>query len=160
MRFQFTETMRGWMDEPSGNRAAFEFTITARAQGYVSYALGDPLLVEGAVSLQGIADNARASGTLKIALPVGRLLRYDISFEAPDGARYRYIGRKDIRYLHFLRTMSWLKGTLFRSGEPVGRAELWFDYRDLPRFLLSFRPGILPAVRHEPRLGPAHVADG
>lgn len=83
-----------------------------------------------------------------MGLPVRRRLQYDLSFRAPDSALYRYIGRKDVRYLQFFRTMSWLRGTLFRNGEPVGRAELWFNYRDLPSFILSFRPGILPALQH------------
>jgi hypothetical protein len=111
-------------------------------------ALGDPFDVSGTASLRDTGEKVTVSGTLLVALPLRRLLRYDLSFKAPDGALYRYMGRKDVRYLHFLRTMSWLRGILFRNGETVGPAELWFSYRDLPTFILSFRPGIFPALRY------------
>jgi hypothetical protein len=146
MQFQFKETMRGRLEQPDGGFASFEFTITARARSYVSYILGESLVVNGAVSLQGVTEGVPVTGTLKVALPVSRFLSYDLCFKAPDGSLYRYIGRKDIRYIHFFRTMSWLKGMLFRNGEPVGPAELWFSYRELPAFLFSFRPGLLPGL--------------
>lgn len=151
MQFQFTETMRGRVEKPDGTVSSFEFTITARAKGYIAYALGDPLDVNGTASLEGIAEGVPVAGILRVAMPISRRLHYELGFRAPDGALYHYIGRKDVRYLRFLRTMSWLRGTLFRNGEPVGRAELWFDYRDLPSFMLSFRPGILPGLRRAAR---------
>lgn len=148
MQFNFKETMRGRVENPDGSESPFEFTITARARGLMACALGDPFDVSGTASLHDISERVTVGGTLLVALPLRRLLRYDLSFKDPDGAIYRYMGRKDVRYLHFPRTMGWLRGTLFRNGEPVGQAELWFSYRDLPAFILSFRPGIIPAVRH------------
>ena len=148
MRFHFKETMRGRVENPDGSMSPFEFTITARARGLIACALGEPFDVSGTASLQDISETVTVGGTLLVALPLRRILLYDLSFKAPDGALYRYMGRKDVRYLHFLRTMSWLRGTLFRNGEPVGQAELWFSYRDLPAFILSFRPGIIPAISH------------
>jgi len=151
MQFQFMETMRGQVEKQDSAPLRFYFTIKAQAPGYIAYVLGDPLDVTGTASLEGIADRAPVAGTLHVGLPVRRRLQYDLSFRVPDSTIYRYMGRKDVSYFHFLRTMSWLRGTLFRNGEPVGRAELWFNYRDLPSFILSFRPGILPALRHAAR---------
>ncbi len=140
MGFRFKETMRGWVDSSDHSRLPFEFAITARAGSSVGYLLGRPLDVAGSVSLQGLAEGVPVDGTLQVALPVRRRLWYDLSFRSEDGAVWRYIGRKDVRYRHFFRTMSRLKGPLYRDGERFGTAELWFSYRDLPRFLLSFRP--------------------
>jgi len=148
MQFQFTETMRGRVVKPDSIRLSFEFTITAQARGYIAYALGDPLDVSGTASLEEVATRVPVTGFLHIAMPLSRQLRYDLSFRTQDGALYRYMGRKNVRYLRFFRTMSWLKGTLFRNGELMGQAELWFDYRGLLSFILSFRPGILPVLWH------------
>jgi len=140
MGFRFKETMRGWTEADDCPRRSFEFTITARAGSSVGYVLGRPLDVAGTISLEGLAEGVPVDGTLQVALPLRRLLRYDLSFRSADGAVWRYLGRKDVRYRRFFRTMSWLRGPLFRNGERFGEAELWFSYRDLPRFLLSFRP--------------------
>lgn len=148
MQFHFTETMRGRVEEAGGTLLPFEFTIKPHASGLVSYVLGDPLKVQGTASLKGVAERVPVGGTLLVALPLRRRLCYDLSFRGLDGALYRYVGRKDVRYLHFLRTMTWLIGTLFRNGEPLGSAELWFDLRGLPGFLLSFRPGVAPGTAY------------
>jgi hypothetical protein len=140
MGFQFKETMRGRAQTDGKEPLAFEFTITARAVSAVAYLLGRPLDVTGVISLKGVAGGVPVEGTLQVALPVKRMLRYDLTFRSQDGAVWRFFGGKDVRYLRFLRTMSRLRGNLYRNGEQSGTAELWFDYRDLPRFLLSFRP--------------------
>ena len=148
MQFHFTETMRGRVEEVDGTLLPFEFTIKPYASGLVAFLLGDPLKVGGTASLKGIAERVPVGGTLLLAMPLRRRLCYDLSFRGLDGALYRYVGRKDVRYMHFVRTMTWLRGTLFRNGESVGSAELWFDLRDLPGFVLSFRPGSVPGTVH------------
>ena len=148
MQFHFTETMRGRVEEADGTLLPFEFTIKPHASGLVAFLLGDPLKVGGTVSLKGAAECVPVGGTLLLAMPLRRRLCYDLSFRGLDGALYRYVGRKDVRYMHFVRTMTWLRGTVFRNGEPVGSAELYFDLRDLPGFLLSFRPGSVPGTVH------------
>jgi len=105
MQFHFKETMRGRVENPDGSLSHFEFTITSRARGLAACALGEPFDVSGTASLSDISERAMVGGTLLVALPLKRILRYDLSFKAPDGALYRYMGRKDVRYLHFLRTM-------------------------------------------------------
>jgi hypothetical protein len=140
MGFKFRETMRGRAQTDDGKPLAFEFTLSARAISIVAYLLGRPLEVTGRISLEGTAEDVPLDGTLEVALPIRRWLRYDLNFKSQDGAVWRFFGGKAVRYRSFLRTMSWLKGSLYRNGEQFGIAELWFDYRDLPRFLLSFRP--------------------
>ena len=142
MGFRFKETMRGWAQTNDREKLSFEFTITARAASTVSYLMGRPLEVRGSISLEGIADGFPVEGTLRVALPIRRRLSYDLTFRSQDGAVWRFFGKKDVRYRNFLRTMSWLKGFLYCDGEQFGVAELWFDYRDLPKFLLSFRPAL------------------
>ncbi|MBE0480963.1 MAG: hypothetical protein IBX68_08280 [Dehalococcoidia bacterium] len=139
MLLRFAETMRGSVDRQDGARQLFQFSIRARS-GFIAFVLGDPCDVEGHALLEGTGDSLPLTGTLHVGLPLRRRLDYDLSFKGPDGDLYRYIGRKNVRYLHFFLTMSRLRGTLYRNGEPVGPAELWFSYRGLPAFLLSFLP--------------------
>ena len=139
MKYEFLETMSGHADI-SGERRAFRFRVRARCDGVLDEMLGRPLRLTGVVQLPGIAEEAECAGTLQIALPLGRRLTYALAFTGDNGKCYRFHGRKEVRYLHLLRTMTTLSGELFEDGVKIGEARLHFALRSLPSFLLSFRP--------------------
>ncbi|RME01490.1 MAG: hypothetical protein D6812_07975, partial [Deltaproteobacteria bacterium] len=118
----------------------FTFRVAARCDSVLDERFGKPLRLEGVVEIPGIAEGRACKGTLLIALPFGRKLAYALTFTGEKGKTYRFYGRKDVRYLRLLRTMTTLRGELFEDGVKVGEATLHFPLRTLPRFLLSFRP--------------------
>ncbi len=61
-----------------------------------------------------------------------------LAFSGDDGATYRYKGQKDVTPLNLLKSMTTLRGQLYREDEVVGDAELTFNLRDIPEFMRSF----------------------
>lgn len=143
--FKFAETMAGTLHRGDGagkspSEVPFSFRIDARCRTLTRYLQGAPMEIAGSVSIPGIAAERPLSGTLDIGLPLRRELVYAFSFVGDDGATYRFYGRKDVRYTNLLVTMTTLRGELFRNGETVGNATIYFDLKDLPSFLASWRP--------------------
>ena len=144
MGFHFRETMSGELtldDAPYGSPPlAIRFHVTARSGPLRRYLEGEPLTLEGRVSVDGIAEERPLQGHLEIGLPLRRQLVYNFEFLGDDGTRYRFHGQKNVSYLRFSRSMTTLYGSLYRGDARVGRALVRFDLRDLPSFLASWRP--------------------
>jgi hypothetical protein len=141
--FHFKETMRGnWRPVDGGAERPIEFTVTARAASLFEHVRDKMATLEGTLNIEGLAHGAAVTGELTIDPLFGKVIRYVIGFNGDDGAAYRLEGQKDVRFTDLLHTMTTLPARIRRvDGPEVGSALLFFDKRDLPRFLASFRLG-------------------
>jgi len=140
MPLQFDETMAGTVSTPDGPRA-FSFTIRASSDAWVVFGGVEQMTLTGTASLEGVVDDAPLldGSSLEIGIPLHDYLRYQVAFDGPDGARYRFVGQKTVRLLRLPSTMTTLHGQLFRDGVELGSGTLRFDLKTLPRFLSTWR---------------------
>ena len=138
MSVSFSETMAGTFTAPDGSQEAIVFTVKATAEKAKAFVTGAPIRLEGLMTVGGICRDAPATGSLEVRLFTDRTLVYQLVFAGSDGATYRYKGQKDVTPLNLLKSMTTLRGTLFREEEPLGEAELTFSLRDIPEFMRSF----------------------
>ncbi len=140
MRLTFRETMSGWVETPDGHKS-FSFSIEAASPRARAIAGWSPMGLQGRASLDGVVEEAEIlpGAFLWVGLPFHRVLRYHLSFRDPQGRLWRFHGTKDVRLTSPLRSMTTLRGLLFRNGVPYGKAELKFRLETLPAFLRSFR---------------------
>jgi hypothetical protein len=140
--FEFEETMSGtWRRAGSADEKPIEFKLRARAGRFVRYLFNRKADIEGRLKAAGLAEDVPLTGQLLIDPLLGKKIRYEFDFVGDDGKRYRFAGQKDVLFLDVVRTMTTLPGQILDDeGIVVGRADLKFDTRDLPRFLASFRP--------------------
>lgn len=141
--FHFKETMRGnWRPVAGGAEKPIEFTVTARAASLFDHVRDKMATLEGTLTVDGLAHGTSISGELTIDPIFGKIIRYVIDFKGDDGAAYKLEGQKDVRFTDLAHTMTTLPARITRvDGSEVGSALLFFDKRDLPRFLASFRLG-------------------
>jgi nucleoside-diphosphate-sugar epimerase len=145
--FQFDETMAGtWRaggaaGAGAGEPRAFRFSVTAKASNARQFARDGLFRIEGRVWAQGLADGRPLTGTIDISWRQKRELAYDFTFAGDDGRQYRFSGRKDVRILRFVETMTTLPGAIYdAAGSEVGRVLARFDLRhDLLALVGSFR---------------------
>lgn len=140
MGIHFDETMAGQVTTADGPRD-FSFTVSVEGTSFWGAWGRDFLRLTGAATLQGVVEGAslQAGSYLRIGLPFRRNLVYQLSFADERGHSYRFFGTKKIRYLIFPLTIRKLVGTLYKDGEPLGDATLFFSFRTLPSFLGSMR---------------------
>ena len=138
MSVKFAETMAGTFTAPDGSQEAIVFTVTATAEKAKAFVTGAPIRLEGLMTVGGICRDAPATGSLEVRLLTDRTLVYQLAFAGDDGATYRYKGQKDVTPINLLKSMTTLRGTLYREEESVGAAELTFSLRDIPEFMRSF----------------------
>ncbi|MFH2006134.1 MAG: hypothetical protein ABI333_06075 [bacterium] len=141
MGLQFKETMAGRVTTAQGDQ---DFSFSAYADSKTLFAFGgwSPMNLTGTASLEGVVEGAPLlpGSYLEIGVPLHRYLRYQVSFEDGEGHVYRFFGQKTVRVLDLPKTMTTLEGRLFRDGDELGPATLWFSLLDLPRFLATWRP--------------------
>jgi hypothetical protein len=140
---RFRETMSGGYhltSAPGVDRPMY-FTIQAQAPRLRSLLAAPVLEIEGAVFAEGFADHRHLRGTLTIDPLRAKVLVYLFDFDANDGKRYTFQGRKTLSEGDLLHAMTVLPGGIYdAAGEEVGRALLRFDLRsDIVKFLRSFR---------------------
>jgi hypothetical protein len=113
--------------------------------------------LRGRVLVPGWADDAAATGTLRVAPLAARRIRYRLTFTTAEGRRVHLDGWKSISYRRPVRSMTYLPATLTDDeGRVIGEARLHFDVRhDLAGFLagLRLRRGPDGAGRVEDLLG-------
>jgi hypothetical protein len=132
MQVGFVETMRGHLRGPQGDLPA-EFRVAAISAGLRQALTTGEFALSGVAMVAPWAENAPASGTLRID-PRNRHLHYDVRF---DG--YALRGHKTVRLLALLETMTLLPVTLYgRDGKPLTDGELRFPMATLRPFLRSF----------------------
>lgn len=137
--FHFRETMSGsWRRD--GVERPMRFTVTARAGSLLSHLRDRKAKLDGEVTMDGFATARPLDGELTIDPLIGKIIRYEFSFAADDGARYRFIGQKDVTLKDPVGSMTTLPGqVLALDGKQIATALLTFDKKDLPRFLGTWR---------------------
>src|SRR5262249_9734686 len=122
-------------------RRAFKFSARAFSTSARQFARDGLLRLEGRVAAEGLAADRPLAGTLDISWRRRRELAYDFTFAGDDGREDRFAGKKEVRLLRFLETMTTLPGKIFdAAGTEVGSALARFDLRhDLLGLVGSFK---------------------
>ncbi len=155
--FKADETMKGThrflVDLPeskvkAGDELPFFFKITWGNQGLASFL--NPLSdqhgsapMEGLVTAGGITGEAPLTGAMELRYFKDATIRYTFTFPA-RGRRWGFAGEKSgIRPWNLHRSHTLLRGTLtdLESEKDVSEVEVYFQLRQLRRFLTSFRLG-------------------
>jgi hypothetical protein len=138
----FEETMSGtYRRSASKAERPFLFSLRARSRSLVDFARTRTVQIVGELTAEGFGVHCPLEGTLEMDVLLKRRLRYDFTFQAQNGERYRYVGQKNVKLLRLSHSMTWLPGKIFdMNGKEVATSEVTFDLeRDLTRFLRSFR---------------------
>ena len=137
--FHFRETMSGtWRRD--GVERPMSFTVTARAGSLWAHLRDRKARLEGEVTMDGFATARPLEGELTIDPILGKLIRYEFSFAADDGVRYRFVGQKDVTLRDPVGSMTTLPAeVLALDGKQVATAHLTFAKKDLPSFLGTWR---------------------
>ncbi len=141
MRFWFSENMYGRFREvkPAGQSGRFDFSC--RAEACLAAFLKDRTTrISGRVTMDGFATDAPLEGTLRIDPIFGRELVYDFTFH-DNGGLLRFLGKKSVRFLDPISSMTTLLGRIERDGIVLADVESRFNLLELPSFLLSWRLG-------------------
>jgi len=137
--FHFRETMSGTYTR-DGVERPMRFTVTARAGSLLAHLRDRKARLDGEVTMDGFATARPLDGELTIDPILGKLIRYEFTFAADDGARYRFIGQKDVTLKDPVGSMTTLPGqVLALDGKQIATALLTFDKKDLPSFLSTWR---------------------
>ena len=137
--FHFRETMSGTYKR-DGVERPMRFTVTARAGSLWSHLRDRKAKLDGEVTMDGFASARPLEGEITIDPLLGKLIRYEFTFAADDGARYRFIGQKDVTLKDPVGSMTTLPGqVLALDGKQIATALLTFDKKDLPSFLGTWR---------------------
>jgi len=135
--FSFRELMAGKIRMGDSMRAMrFDFKVRGPTQLILLWHwLGT---MTGTVTIDGFVTDAPAAGELETA-PIRGWMRYDFTFEGPNGEQHRFDGRKKIRFIFFGWTT--LRGAVTdASGRELGNAVLHFKYsRHFLPMLISMR---------------------
>ena len=137
--FHFRETMSGTYTRDGVDRP-MRFTVTARAGSLLAHLRDRKARLDGEVTMDGFATARPLDGELTIDPILGKLIRYEFTFAADDGARYRFLGQKDVTLKDPVGSMTTLPGqVLALDGKQIATALLTFDKKDLPSFLSTWR---------------------
>jgi len=137
--FHFRETMAGTFSR-DGVERPMHFSVTARAGSLLAHLRDRKARLTGEVTMQGFASARPLEGEITIDPLLGRLIRYEFTFAADDGQRYRFVGQKDVTLRDPVGSMTTLPAQILAlDGKLVATAQLAFDKKDLPRFLGSWR---------------------
>ena len=135
----FRETMSGTYRR-DGVERPMHFKVTARAGSLLSHLRDRKAKLDGEVTMEGFATARPLDGELTIDPLIGNVIRYEFSFAADDGARYRFVGQKDVTLKDPVGSMTTLPGqVLALDGKQIATALLTFDKKDLPSFLGTWR---------------------
>ncbi|MDB4965497.1 MAG: hypothetical protein JWN44_1186 [Myxococcales bacterium] len=137
--FHFRETMSGTFTK-DGVERAMHFTVTARAASLLEHFKDRKARLDGVVSIDAFASAQPLEGEITIDPLLKKLIRYEFTFAADDGVRYRFVGQKDVTLRDPVGSMTTLPAqVLALDGKLIGTADLKFDTKDLPSFLGSWR---------------------
>ena len=135
--FSFRELMAGKIRMGAQTRAMrFDFKVRGPTQLILLWHwLGK---MTGTVTIDGFVSDAQATGELETA-PIRGWMRYEFTFDGPDGEQLHFDGRKKIRFIFFGWTT--LRGHVTdQAGTELGAAVLHFSYlKHLIPMLISIR---------------------
>ncbi|CAN5204109.1 hypothetical protein BH09MYX1_BH09MYX1_38280 [soil metagenome] len=135
MKLLFDEEMPGVTAD--GRR--FNLRLQVEAQKVRSLLLAREMRLTGEADLERVVTGAKLEGTLVVGLPWQRRMRYAIAFHDAAGARYRFVGRKTVRYLTPRESLTTLTGEITKDGDHLTDAVVAFQWAALPAFFRSFR---------------------
>ena len=143
MGFQFAEEMAGTIewDAAPGVQHPFKFEVTAHADSTRAHLKDGKATLRGTITAPPRASAVDTEGVITIR-PLGqRIIRYELQFVGDDGKAYELVGQKDIRWLHPLRTFTYLPAEILdEDHRRVATCKTRFDLRHGWSFLRSFRP--------------------
>jgi hypothetical protein len=137
--FHFSETMSGTYSR-DGVERPMHFTVTARAGSLLEHLRDRKARLDGEVTMEGFASARALDGEIIIDPLIGKLIRYEFTFDGDDGERYRFVGQKDVTLKDPVGSMTTLPGqVLALDGKQIATASLKFAKKDLPGFLSTWR---------------------
>ncbi len=137
--FHFRETMSGTYSR-DGVERPMHFSVTARAGSLLGHLRDKKARLEGDVTMEGFASARPLEGEITIDPLIGKRIRYEFTFAADDGQRYRFVGQKDVTLKDPVGSMTTLPGQILAlDGKRIATAALKFDKKDLPSFLGTWR---------------------
>jgi len=139
MGVSFFETMRGQAVYTDGRAQLFELEVKASSSLRHFLRTGHARLT-GVVRAPPWADEAAATGSIRIRPFLGRSIDYALEFGGDDESRYSFVGHKDLNKLNPVTAMTELVGEVLHDGSVIGRATLYFDLHELGSFLRSWAP--------------------
>lgn len=142
MRFWFEENMYGHYRElkPTGKSGTFDFSCHAEAE-LLAFLKERSTRLTGRVTMEGVVEDVPIEGSLMIDPLFGKELVYDFTF-TKGKSRFRFLGRKSVRFTDPVTSMTTLTGKLERDGVTMGDVDSRFNLLELPGFLWSFGLGI------------------
>ncbi|MFO7560293.1 MAG: hypothetical protein R6X10_15780 [Desulfobacterales bacterium] len=97
---------------------------------------------KGFVTVGGLVDKADCTGTLRLLYFTERKIRYEFSFQDDQGKTYHYLGEKrNLWPWNLYKTHVTCYGTItdIKADQVISESVVYFPYRELLPFLLSFR---------------------
>jgi nucleoside-diphosphate-sugar epimerase len=142
LQTRFSETMRGRcvLSEDDGDWRDIEFTATLSTPKVALPIQDHTWNFDGTMTLEGIAEDVSAQGTLEISLLKKRRLNYEFGFTADDGRQFRLMGVKNVTLSRPFESFTEMKVTIFddRGGE-FATGKMSFDLKkDIGSFVRSF----------------------
>jgi hypothetical protein len=132
---RFDEEMTG----VTADGRKLHFRLHVEAKRVRRMLLAQTMDLRGEVDFERVCKGASLEGTLIVGKPWQRVMRYELAFRGDDGARYRFVGKKNVRWLSPRESLTTLGGEITRDGEDYTTATVTFRWADLPEFLRSFR---------------------
>lgn len=146
--FTFSETMAGHHvlleGEHAGERLPFKFDAVMTSDSLAEVLIGGKAVsrLEGTLNAGGLATNVPIRGTLEYHFGRRRgMLVYAFDFTGDDGRAYHFRGEKHRELPNITRGMTTLHGkvTAKQTGELISQGISYFDMKDLPEFLGSYK---------------------
>jgi hypothetical protein len=127
--------------EPGVERA-FHFKVEVDCPDVSKPLRGIDGIASGRLTMEGVAEDVEAHGTLRIAPFLARTIEYHLSYTV-GAKQYRFDGAKQIDWLRPLRTWTTLPGKIYdrTTGEVVADVLARFSLQnDFVKLLRSLRP--------------------
>ncbi len=138
MALSFFETMRGELVDREGMSHKVDFDIKADAAHTRRFLRTGRSHISGVVRAHPWADDAALDGMLHISPVRRRTIEYRFRFRDDQERDYHFLGRKTLRLMRPLRSMTRMRATLRRQGELVAEGSMLFDLKDLPAFVAGW----------------------
>ena len=160
MGVSFFETMSGEVVDGDDQAHPIRFEVKGESTDIRNFLATGEVKITGIVDAPPYAAQAILEGTMVISPLRRRSITYEFEFDDAEGTTYRFEGRKDIRVVRPVDSMTRMQGKILCDGETLASGELHFGLADLPEFLRSWWPStsIPRAAMHTP-LGDEGVED-
>jgi hypothetical protein len=140
---QFRETFRGSLhrlDDPLVERAV-DLHLVVHLDEWRRLLREASARVEGSLSIEGIADRAELTGTVRYRLRSEKRVPYEFAFSGDDGKRYRLRGQREPHRVNPLEVLTNLRFSLYDGSDgEIARGLVRCDLRtDLRRTVSSVR---------------------